>query len=727
MSHSTKRLGRRALAALVSLGMVTAVTTFAPEAIMTPALAAQTQNPENGTLSVPAGTVAAGSTVTVKGMGFAPRTEGQGLAVFLQAKDGTNVPIASDVDGTIFNTTYKGLAALCNDACGVITSEAALPNATNNGDFTFKFTVPANTAPGDYTILVKSGKIGEHAPHFILKTTFKVTAAQEDEGEVEVYFGQEAHPDIEDTAQGSVVAATFQGLPAGAKVTAVGVLDANNTIADNWAPAGSYVAAADTPLVIHGIQIPANAPIGKAISATYVTTSGKTEVVSAGRNGVTPNVGVLNADMIESTHADLVPGLYQSAFNAKDNILYVTYLSFFVNDNSGILKVNPDTLKYTDLVNYDKTQDPNHTKAVLGAAFDPDHDTIWTSSTIGHAVNVFKADGTHIATLPLTNEVNGKNKAHPRDIVIDSTNHKAYVGDAAGPGGHIYVFDTNNVKDGSAPESTIAIDAFANRGPMEIKLDKDTQTLWTVGFNGEYVAKIELNAGNKVTAYPLNNDKVQGRRGAGVAIDTKRGKVYAATQEPSHVQVLDIKTGKIVKTIVTGASPIDALYDPVKDVVYTINRLGGTVNVIDPDTYAILATKKISPNPNYLSTDGKGNVFITTKATGGDDQNAKMTYKTDTIWKVSYKKAVETTPPADNSSKQGSSNKGDEGSSKDKQGSSSKIGSSKDKNADQGSASTGLLGSVAVVLALLGALCYAFQTGALAHVLPALHLPGIPK
>lgn len=414
-----------------------------------------------------------------------------------------------------------------------------------------------------------------------------------------------------------------------------------------------------------------------------------------------------------------------STFDSKNKELYVTRTNFG-DGSSALYKANSDTLKLEEIVNYKD----DLSKAMFGVTYDPTSGNLWTTNTKGHSVTVYSPEGTKIATLPLVNNVKGKNEAHPRDVAFDASTAKAYVGDAAAPGGRIYVYDTKNIIDGAAPAATIEIPQFGDRGPMELKVDEKTHTLWTVGFNGKYLAKVDLTkvgSADAVKTFDLGNaPQENGNRGAGIALDTKRGNVYAVTQSPAHIQVFNIAKSKVVKTIVTGAAPLDALYDPVKDVVYTINRVGGTVNVIDPEDFDILATKSIAPYPNQISTDGMGNVFVTTKAFAGRYPVGSK-YKSDTLYKLTYDKGTE------NPGKQGggSSLPGKKGglqlpgSSQEKQNSSNnKVTSSGTKTEDpseSGSSKgfTGVVGVIAVITAVIGALVYAVQSGSLAHLLPA--------
>ncbi|MBI9001728.1 hypothetical protein M0E87_00715 [Corynebacterium sp. CCM 9185] len=503
-----------------------------------------------------------------------------------------------------------------------------------------------------------------------------------------VLFGRTEAPAIEYTSLGSTVTATLQNLEPGATLVAVGVEG------QNWLPDGvTYTADDDGAIVVPEVNIPNDESlIGKGIGATLRLIDGTEKTLVARRNGVTPAVDAMNESRINVLAEKKVsPGLYQSVYSKGLNALFVTRAPFNLDEHSQILKLNPDTLEvdpnFNPIVTPEGEVTPREDRA-FGIAVDEKNNTLWVGRTLGGSVTAYDATTGNVKkAFP----VNVSGMSHPRDIVVDETTSLVYVGDVTSKNtsdvseNNIRIFDGKTLEE----KGSISIPNF-QKGPMELNLDQASRTIYTVDFTGKTAAKIELGADNKVTTYDLGNPEVQGDRGAGVAYDSKRNRLYVATQAPSWVKVIDLNTGTVISTITTGASPLDVLYDSVNDVVYSINRLGATVNLIDPKTFKVTATRRIDYLPNQLSTDGNGNVFITTKPSRDFGDN-------DTIYKVTVDRAGN--------------------GSTDIKGSSEVPGSSdvKGSNAFVGGGLLAILGVLAALGALIGGLVHAVQTGLLGH------------
>ncbi|MEZ2121567.1 YncE family protein [Corynebacterium sp. CCM 9203] len=505
-----------------------------------------------------------------------------------------------------------------------------------------------------------------------------------------VLFGRTEAPAIEYTSLGSTVTATLQNLEPGATLVAVGVEG------QNWLPDGvTYTADDDGAIVVPEVNIPNDESlIGKGIGATLRLIDGTEKTLVARRNGVTPAVDAMNESRINVLAEKKVsPGLYQSVYSKGLNALFVTRAPFNLDEHSQILKLNPDTLEvdpnFNPIVTPEGEVTPREDRA-FGIAVDEKNNTLWVGRTLGGSVTAYDATTGNVKkAFP----VNVSGMSHPRDIVVDETTSLVYVGDVTSKNtsdvseNNIRIFDGKTLEE----KGSISIPNF-QKGPMELNLDQASRTIYTVDFTGKTAAKIELGADNKVTTYDLGNPEVQGDRGAGVAYDSKRNRLYVATQAPSWVKVIDLNTGTVISTITTGASPLDVLYDSVNDVVYSINRLGATVNLIDPETFKVTATRRIDYLPNQLSTDGNGNVFITTKPSRDFGDN-------DTIYKVTV-------------GREGNGSTDIKGSSE------APVGSSDVKSSSVGFAGGGLfaiLGVLAALGALIGGLFHAVQAGLHAH------------
>lgn len=717
MGIGSRSLGRRAIAAVVSLGLVTTVTTVAPATFVAPAVAQPNQNGVGeGTLKLDKSEVLPGSTITVKGEGFAPRTEGQGLAVEVIQKTDDGKKVRIDLGETTDGTSFDEMVDRDGAHYGVITSEAKLPNATNGGNFAFQMKLPANLKAGSkFMIAIKGGKLGQDAAPVVKMVPFKTS-------KVTAFYGSAEYPNILSTTVGTTVVATFTGVPVGTEITGIGISEDGTKLTENWKPSGTFVADDKGEVVVSGISIPASAPVGKSIYAEFTYPNGETTLVPGRRYGLNPNVAELNTSMIkvlaEVETPQGVGGLYQSVYSAKHDKVYLTRTDRGA-ETSDLYEVDPNTLAMTSI----HSVTGGNAEGMFGVAYDPSTDTLWTSNTKGASATVYKTDGTKVATLPIEDVTGGEDGPHPRDIAIDAAAKKAYVGDV-GNTGLIYVYNTEGIADNTVPEDVISLDDFGGEGPMELIIHEKTKTLWAVAFNSKLLAKVDLANDNAVSYYDLGNaDQENGNRGGGIAIDTKRGNVYAVSQSPAHTKVFSMDQEKIVATIVTGGAPVDALYEPVNDVIYTVNREGGTINVVDPETFQILATKKIGPQPNQLSTDGKGNVFVTTKPFHGR-KKVNSGFNADKFYKITFDKnagAPKPDPTVGSAPGASSNNTFQSSTNQDVQG---QGGSSKSSQ----SAGGGMIGLLALIGALFAGFFYAQQNGMLNNLIPGgLTFPGLPK
>ena len=657
-------LGRRSIAALVTTTLLTGGI-----AVTAPASMAQetTATQESEATGILASGINRGTTAVAKA------TAGAGTFV-----SGANVTVAVDGAPAQFFVDGELVDSVVAAPDGALSATVVTPSSEN----TDGKTLPVAFSDGTKIRTVDVEFVGGRG------------ARQS------VLFGRTEAPGIEYTSLGGPVAATLSNLEPGATLVSVGV-DGQNWLARD----AKYVADENGTIFVPSVNIPNDESLlGKGIEATFRRIDGSTGTLVARRNGVTPATRTFNEQQIKVLAEKKVgPGVYQSVHSEKLNALFVTRAPFNLDEHSQILKLDPDTLEVDPTFNPISTPDgeatPREDRA-FGIALDEKHNILWVGRTLGGSVTAYDAT---TGELKKAFPVNVSGMQHPRDLAVDETTGLLYVGDVTSRNetgvseNNIRVFDGATLTE----KGSISLPKF-QAGPLELELDQPSRTIYTVDFTGKTAAKIELASDNKVTTYDLGNPDVQGDRGAGVAFDSRRNHLFVATQAPSWVKVIDLDTGKVISTVTTGASPLDVLYDPVNDVVYSINRLGATVNVIDPETFLVTATRSIDYLPNHLSTDGKGAVFITTKP-------SRDAGELDTIYKVTV-------------ARDGHGSTDPKGSSE--LGGSVDLKSSSDKSVVTGSSERGgivaLLGVLTALGVIFGGLIHAAQSGFFANL-------GLPK
>ncbi|MEU1125319.1 hypothetical protein ABZ371_17590 [Streptomyces sp. NPDC005899] len=112
------------------------------------------------------------------------------------------------------------------------------------------------------------------------------------------------------------------------------------------------------------------------------------------------------------TSAPLVPGLYQSAYSARNDVLWATAA---VGQppapltSSRLLRIDPDTLEVEAAYSPPVT---DTVEAVYGIDVDDEHNTVWVTDTRSNSVAVYsQRTGEHLATR--------HDVAHAREVVVD--------------------------------------------------------------------------------------------------------------------------------------------------------------------------------------------------------------------------------------------------------------------------------------------------------------------
>lgn len=327
---------------------------------------------------------------------------------------------------------------------------------------------------------------------------------------------------------------------------------------------------------------------------------------------VSPQVPLSGADKFEVKDNKLVPGLYQSAYSAKNDAVFVTSaVGRPPVKESALVKVNPETLEIAAQVSPGEAPAREDGReggvfAVYGVAVDDANDNVWVTNTRQNTVAVYKQ-----SDLSLVKQFEAGAVPHARDVVVDEKGGKAYA--TATGTANIAVFDAKTLE----PAGNIEIKS-GKRGENfsvgSLKFDAESGKLFTVSLSTDEAAIIDAASGEVEKVFPI-----EGSRGAiGVAYDGKTKRIFVASQGSDNLLIVDAESGKTLHNVPVGAGALNVAFDPVSSHAYVSSRGAGTVTVVDVDG-SIVANLENAPFANHVAVDGKGDVFAINKAQGQDN------------------------------------------------------------------------------------------------------------
>jgi DNA-binding beta-propeller fold protein YncE len=122
---------------------------------------------------------------------------------------------------------------------------------------------------------------------------------------------------------------------------------------------------------------------------------------------------------------------------------------------------------------------------------------------------------------------------------------------------------------------------------------------------GDHVQVLDIRSG-KVVGDLLGTAGVHG-----VALAEDLGLGFTSNGRSDSVTVFDLNTFAVVETVkVTGANPDAILYDPFSKRVLTFNGRSANVTAIDATTRRVVGTFAVSGKPEVGVADGRGQAFV---------------------------------------------------------------------------------------------------------------------
>ncbi|MCC7635407.1 YncE family protein [Stenotrophomonas rhizophila] len=354
------------------------------------------------------------------------------------------------------------------------------------------------------------------------------------------------------------------------------------------------------------LQIPADAVPG---THPVVVRASQPAAATVLNLRVSPQLPLSGQAQFATRSNKLVPGLYQSAYSAASNAVFVTSaVGRPPVTQSQLLKLDPRTLKVTKAITPAPVPDAKGGSvfAVYGVGVDDANGNVWVTNTRQDTVAVYRQ-----ADLSLVHQFPVGTVPHARDVVVDAARGKVFAS-AAGED-HLSVFDAKTLQ-ALAPISLASGVDDEKFVPMSLVLDEAGGKLFTVSIGTPEAAVIDVASGKVDKVIDLGNSI----SASGVAHDAQQNRLYVASQGTDNLLIVDVVSGKVLHDVAVGAGALNVAFDPKTGLAYVTSRGAGTVTVVDRGG-KVVGNLDGGTFPNHVRADGKGNVFAVNKSRGTDD------------------------------------------------------------------------------------------------------------
>ena len=346
--------------------------------------------------------------------------------------------------------------------------------------------------------------------------------------------------------------------------------------------------------------VPGNHPILVVAQGPYFATVADLKV--------SPTIPLSGQKDFEVTQAIAARGLYQSAYSAKNDALFVTSaVGRPPVRQSELVKMDGNSLKILTRITPQPAPagapragaSPSAPRepgvyAVYGVAVDDSKDMLWVTNTRQNTVAVYKQ-----SDLSLVKQLAPGSVSHPRDVAIDQSLGKAYVSAVGSP--ELVVFDTGKMAVARKVEVR-SKQRGKDFSAASMSFDPQAHRLYAVSLATSEVAVINTQSDTVEKVHAIS-----GARGAiGVSHDPKTGRIYVAAQGSDNLIVLDGESGAVIADTPVGAGALNVVFDPVKRLAYVSNRGAGTIAVTDAEG-KLVANLGPAPMANHVAL-GKGGV-----------------------------------------------------------------------------------------------------------------------
>lgn len=332
---------------------------------------------------------------------------------------------------------------------------------------------------------------------------------------------------------------------------------------------------------------------------------------------VSKDIALQGVDAWNVTEVRPARGLYQSAFSAASDALFVTAADYTAG-TSELLKLNPETLEVLARItpaDFPEDQKPEkkggkgNTRlapaGVFGVAVDDKAGTVWVTNTPDNTVAIYRQ-----SDLSLVRQLPPGTTYHSREVVIDTARGHAFVSSSASA--NVTVFDTttfDEVAKLTIPPGKRGGDFYV----MNLALNPETSEVYVTSRVSNELAVIDAQTLTVKEVLPLPGVK----NATGLAVDPATGRIFVTGQDSDNLVILN-RDGSVLQDVDLGAGALSVIWDPVNNLAWVAARGAGRITAVDAEGQ-IRAHLDGGSYANHVATDGKGAIFATNKSLGADD------------------------------------------------------------------------------------------------------------
>lgn len=336
---------------------------------------------------------------------------------------------------------------------------------------------------------------------------------------------------------------------------------------------------------------------------------------------------------------DAFKGIYEIAVAADAASVFVATINGFDKENAGFIQ----RLDARNLQQLQTIQVP-HRSFALGV--NRVTNTLYVGNTMEGSLSVVDGasgivKGVIQLAVPVKDEKGEESMPHTRKVIIDEKHNRVFVTSPGQPG-LIWIVDgatntlTHTITSDGVWTAGAAYDAQANR--LYVSQGGINEILVIDPGAGQVVNS--FSTGDTTDAAIAKNSK---HFFINLAIDVKGQRLFSTDASTGQVYVIDIASGKTVKTIPIGIGALDVIYNAQRDEVITTNRGvsrgqpdgSGAVTFIDGATYEVKRTLDLPVHPNSLALTPDGaTLYVTVKAPHGGKHPAWRKDAADSVVRI---------------------------------------------------------------------------------------------
>ncbi|MGP2440598.1 YncE family protein [Streptomyces sp. JW3] len=305
------------------------------------------------------------------------------------------------------------------------------------------------------------------------------------------------------------------------------------------------------------------------------------------------------------TSAPLAPGLYQSAYSERNDVLWATASVGqppAAVTRSRLLRIDPDTLAVQAAYDAPLDAADGTIEAVYGIDVDDEHNTVWVTNTRNDSVAVYsQRTGRHLATVP--------GVAHAREVVVDERRDLVWA--TAYGTGSVVAFDSRTYRE-------VRRVTVAGAGPTGLAVDERTGAVHAADFTHDRILRVA--PGSAIARLIPTGDGP-----LSVVLSADGRTAYTADQGAGTMSAVDLREGAVTRTVRTGEGAKSVATDPRSGRVLVVNRLAGTVSVVAPRPGTVLRTIATGALPNHVQVRPDGTAYVLDKSASGPGGEDRVT------------------------------------------------------------------------------------------------------